>query len=134
MIFGLFHIVWATGWYVGLEPELARQAFEQTWFRAYDLAVAAICLFAIVLALALVRPWGRRLPRRAVGVVAWTGTSLLMLRSVTSVTQVLYSVVNGSFVLRPMHVWELWFYVGAILFGLASWRFWTARPEWSVAA
>lgn len=133
LIFGFLHIVWAAGWYIGLEAEQARKAFEQPWFLAYDVAVAGVCLFAVAIALALVRPWGRRLPRRVVGALAWAGTGLLMLRAGGSLIQVLYQAVTGSFDARPMHLWELWFYVGAILFGLSTWRFSTARPKSSAA-
>jgi hypothetical protein len=71
LIFSLLHVVWAAGWYVGLQAEEARKAFDQPWFLAYDLIVAGICAFGVVVALALVQPWGRRLPRRLVGLLAW---------------------------------------------------------------
>jgi hypothetical protein len=66
LIFAVLHIVWAAGWHVGLRAEQARKAFDQPWFVAYDLVVAAIGMLAVPVALALVRPWGRRLPRRLV--------------------------------------------------------------------
>ncbi len=129
LTFACLHIVWAAGSFIGLEAEFARKAFAQHWFLAYDLAVAGTCLFGVAIALALVRPWGRRLPRWAVGGLAWAGTGLLTLRAASSLAQVLYLVVQGSFVVRPMHFWEIWFYVGAILFGSSTWRFWTARSK-----
>ena len=134
LIFAVLHIVWAADWYVGLRAEDARKAFDRPWFLAYDLVVAGIRVLAVPVALALVRPWGRRLPRWLVGSLAWGGTGLLVLRGGGSVVQVLYMVAKGTFVARPMDLWEVWFYVGAVLFGLSTWRFWTAQPRSSVAA
>ena len=111
LIFAVFHLIWAAGWYVGLNPETARIAFAKTAFFVYDLVVAGVCLFAVPVALSLVMPWGRRLPRRLVGLFAWGGTGLLLLRS-------------GQFPMEIRSLWELWFYLGAILFSLSTWRFW----------
>ena len=134
LIFAVLHIMWAAGWYVGLQPEEARRAFARPWFLAYDLVVAGMCLLAAPVALTLVRPWGRRLPRWLVGLLAWGGSGLLILRAGGSAIQVLYKVATRTFVVRPMDLWEVWFYVGALLFGLSTWRFWTAQPRSSVAA
>jgi hypothetical protein len=54
LIFAAFHIVWATGWYIGLEEEPASTAFAKRWFLVYDLVVAGMCAFAV--------PWRWRLP------------------------------------------------------------------------
>jgi len=67
----VFHIIWAAGWYVGLDAEQAQKAFAKPWFMAYDLVVAGMCAFAVPVTLGLVQPWGRRLPRRLLGVFAW---------------------------------------------------------------
>jgi hypothetical protein len=127
LIFAVFHIVWATGWYVGLNPETARVAFAKTAFFVYDLVVAGICVFAVPVALALAMPWGRRLPRRLVGLFAWGGTCLLLLRSVSSVVQAVYLIFTRQFPIETRGLWELWFYLGATLFSLATWRFWRHR-------
>ena len=124
-IFAAFHLIWATGWYVGLEQEPARTAFAKRWFLVYDLVVAGVCMFAVPVALALVMPWGRRLPRRLVGFFAWTGTTLLLLRS-GSLIQAGYEIATGQFTLRAMGIWEPWFYLGAALFTISTLRFWRA--------
>lgn len=124
-IFAIFHVIWAAGWYVGLDPEWARAAFAHKPFLIYDLVIAGIGVFAVPVALSLVRPWGRRLPRRLVGLCAWGGTGLLTLGAVVSIVKTLYSVATGQFVVRPHSLLgNLWFYFGAVLFGLATWRFW----------
>ena len=127
LIFAVFHVIWATGWYVGLNPETARIAFAKTPFFVYDLVVAGICAFAVPVALALVMPWGRRFPRRLVGLFAWTGTGLLVLRSVASVIQAAYLIATRQFPAEIRGLWELWFYLGAILFSLATWGFWRSE-------
>lgn len=126
LVFAVLHVVWATGWYVGLDPELSRKAFEQRWFLIYDLVVAAVCALAVFVALALVRPWGARLPRVVVGGLAWCGTALLALRGGAGAAQTLYLAATGRNVLEIDRIWEVWFCVGAALFGVSTWRFWRA--------
>ena len=128
-VFAIFHTIWAMGWYVGLNPESASIAFAKTSFLIYDIVVAVICAFAVLVALALVMPWGRRLPRWLVGFFAWTGTGLLAVRSVASVVHGVYFIVTGQFPLEIRGVWELWFYLGAILFAVSTWRFWRASSR-----
>lgn len=123
LIFAALHVVWAAGWYVGLPEEEARKAFQQTWFLVFDLVVAGMCALAILVALALVQPWGRRLPRWLLSLLAWGGTGLLVLRGGGGVIQTVYLVVTGRYVADPMHLYEVWFCLGAILFGLSAWRF-----------
>ncbi len=129
LIFAVFHTIWATGWYVGLDQEQARIAFAKTPFLVYDLVVAGICAFAVPVALALAMPWGRRLPRGLLGLFAWGGTGLLVLRSVASVVQTLYLIGSGQFVVEFRGLWELWFYLGATLFSIATWRFWRHQTQ-----
>jgi Protein of unknown function (DUF3995) len=122
--FSVLHFLWAAGWYVGLNEESARKAFQQRWFLVYDLVAAVLCALAVVVALALVRPWGRRLPRRLVGMLAWSGTAILALRGGAGLAQSLYIAVTEKNVFALFELWEIWFCVGAVLFGLSTWRFW----------
>jgi hypothetical protein len=130
LIFAALHFVWALGWYVGLDPEAARAAFAVRWKLIYDLVAGAICAIAVPVALALGMPWGRRVPRRVLGVLAWTGTGLLVLRSVAGLIQTGYLLAAGRYVFRPMDLWELWFYLGAVLFSLATWRSGRVNRNW----
>jgi hypothetical protein len=57
-IFGVFHIIWALGWYVGLNAEETRKAFQVTWKLTFDIVVAGICVLGVFLALAFIQPWG----------------------------------------------------------------------------
>ena len=128
LIFSLLHVVWAAGWYIGLPEEQARRAFQRTWFLAYDLVIAGMCGLAVPVALALVQPWGQRLPRRLLSVLAWCGTGLLVLRGGGALAQTVYLVAAGKYIPEPMHLYTVRFCLGAVLFGLSLWRFRRASP------
>ena len=74
------------------------------------------------MALATVTSWGHRVPRRLVFSLALIGTGLLVLRSVASLIQTGYFAVTGQFRLAALWPFEAWFYLGAILFSLSTWR------------
>jgi hypothetical protein len=122
LVFGVFHIIWAAGWYPLLDAEEARAMFAVRWKWTYDVVVAAMCLVAVPVALAPVMSWGTRLPHRLVYTVAWIGTALVVIRSVLSLGQAAYLIAIGRFRFADMGIWEPWFYLGAILFGLSTWR------------
>jgi len=121
-VFAVFHIIWAAGWYPLLDAEQARAAFAVPWKWAYDVVVAAMCVIAVPVALAPAMSWGQRAPRRLIRTLAWIGTVLLVLRAVASLIEVGYLVIVGRFSLADMGIWEPWFYLGAILFGVSTWR------------
>ncbi len=121
-VFAIFHIVWAAGWYPLLDAEQARIMFATPWKWAYDVVVAAMCVIAVPVALAPVMSWGEHAPRRPIYTLAWIGTALLLLRAVASLIQVGYLITVGRFRLAAMGMWEPWFYLGAILFCLSTWR------------
>ena len=69
-----------------------------------------------------VMSWGQHAPRRLINSLAWIGTALLLLRAVASLIQAGYLVVVGRFHLAARGIWEPWFYLGAILFTMSTWR------------
>jgi hypothetical protein len=81
-----------------------------------------MCVIAVPVALAPVMSWGQRAPRRLIYMLAWTGSALLILRSVASLVQLGYFIATGRFRFAMLGVWEPWFYLGAILFALSTWR------------
>jgi len=89
-----------------------------------------MCVVAVPVALAPVTSWGQHVPRRLVYTLALIGPSLLVLRSVASLIQGGYFVVTGQFRLADLWPWETWFYLGAILFSLSTWR---SRPVRNVS-
>lgn len=121
-VFAIFHIVWAAGWYPLLDAEQARIAFATPWKWAYDVVVAALCIIAVPVALTPVMSWGRYVPRRLTYTLAWIGSALLVLRSVASLVHSAYLIATGRFTLADMGIWEPWFYLGAVLFSLSTWR------------
>jgi len=126
LIFAFLHVVWAAGWYLALPKAEAQWAFSRRWFWIYDIVVAGACVLAVLVSLALVQQWGRRIPRRLVSLLAWSGTGLLVLRSAGAIAQTAYLVVTGRYVAQPMHLYEPWFLLGAVLFAVTVWRF--GRP------
>jgi hypothetical protein len=85
-----------------------------------------------LLALALVRPWGERLPRRLMGVLGWGAAVLLTLYGGVLVGA---EALVASGLLKPaepvawkpllwhLYVWDMSFLIWGLLFGLAAWRF-----------
>lgn len=124
LIFAAFHVMWACGWYVGLDPEQARVAFQRPAFLAYDVVVAGMCALAVPIALAPVRQWGRRLSPRLLLTCAWIGTALLVLRAGAGVVQAIYLIMTGRFAIEALGIWEPWFWLGAMLFGVSTWQNW----------
>lgn len=126
LIFAALHVAWAMGWYTGLDAESARKAFERGWFLAYDLIAAGLCLLAVAVALALFQPWGRRLPRSLISVLAWGCAGILVLRAGAGVIHLAFLAAAGNNVSSVLSFWDLWFCLGAGLFAASVWRFWRA--------
>ena len=127
---------WALGGTAGLDTvggaieELART--RDPAGVALGLGAGVLKVAGGLLALALVRPWGRAIPGRLLGGVAWTASVVL-----TGYGGLL--VVGGGLVLGGLispsgpvdrtalrwHVflWDLWFLVWGVLLGVAAWRY-----------
>jgi len=89
---------------------------------------AGLKLGAGLLALALVQPWGRRLPQRPLRLIAWCGAALLVvygLLQVTSVALIALGVVTpadpppNAVLAWRLLLWEPWFALCGLLLGLA---------------
>jgi hypothetical protein len=102
----------------------------------YDLVVAAMCIVAVPVALALApKHWlQRRLPHKLLAFLAWTGTGLLILRAGASALQIAYLIVAGRFRISALGIWEPWFYLGAVLFGASMLRYRRRRRESSLVS
>ena len=90
---------------------------------AWDLVVAGFGALAVFVELALVRPWGRKVPRQFIVFCAWAGTGLLLVGTAFSVARTIYLVAKDRFTFSDMGIVEPWFYLGTILFGISTWQF-----------
>jgi hypothetical protein len=108
--------------------------------RAFALgAVAGILKVAVgLLALALVRPWGRAVPRRLLLGAAWTASMVLTVYGgllVAVGALVLTGVISPAgpvdrTALRwHVLVWDLWFLVWGLLLGVAARQFMGEPPD-----
>jgi hypothetical protein len=85
-----------------------------------------------LLALALVRPWGRAIPRRLLLVAAWAASAVL---TVYGGLLVVVGALVLTDVIRPagpvdrtalrwhVMVWDLWFLVWGLVLGVAAWHY-----------
>ena len=127
---------WAAGGTIGLDTvggaieELARA--RDPAGVALGIGAGVLKVAGGVLALALVRPWGRRVPRRLLGGVAWAASAVLMLYGgllVAVGALVLAGVIRSAgpvdrTALRwHVLVWDLWFLVWGLLLGVAAWHY-----------
>jgi hypothetical protein len=91
--------------------------------------VAVLKILAGLLALALARPWGRRLPQRPLRVLAWLGGAGMTLYGVAWIVQgalVSLGVVGSAASVEPAFWWYLFLWapvwlLGGLLFVLTAW-------------
>lgn len=127
-IFAVLHALWAAGWYLGLPAAQAQKAFQRTWFLIYDIVIAGLCGLGVVVAVALARRAAVGLTGRLIGVLAWVGTALLVLRGGGAIVQTLYLLAARRYAFEPMHLYTVWFCLGAVLFAVSTLRFWRQSP------
>jgi len=145
--FGLISLYWGCGGTLGLNTiggsieRLAREhntgIFVAVWVTGLAKLVGA------TLALALVRPWGQRLPRRPVVILSWVATAVITLYGVVTVAG---DALAAAHVIHPKNpiawtplLWHLWvwdmsFLIWGLLFGAAAWYFTRVAPTRRPAA
>ena len=134
-LYAVVSFYWALGGTAGLNTlggsleRLARNGVPTVLWLAGAAGVLKVA--GAALALALVRPWGRVVPRRLLLAAAWTGSVVLVLYGglyVVGGALVLSGVIDVS---GPVDrtalwwhvlVWDLWFLVWGVLLGLAAWH------------
>jgi hypothetical protein len=140
-LYAVVSFYWALGGTAGIDTlggsleELARDGDPVVLWLAG--AAGLLKVAGAVLALALVRPWGRLLPRRLLLVAAWAGSVVLVLYGglyVVGGALVLAGAVDVSGSLDRtalwwhVLVWDLWFLVWGMLLGLAAWLYGRSPP------
>jgi hypothetical protein len=135
LAFAAVHLYWALGGTVGLPRGMS--VYMNPALFVIDVLAVPLCVVGALLALSLVRPWGRLFPRRLLLAGAWAVCALLVVHSVpTLVGDGLVAVGLRNGALSSLERWSLfvyepWFFVGGVLYGAAAWgygrRLW--RPE-----
>jgi hypothetical protein len=124
-LFGAPHVWWALGnsfAFPGGEASY-RIFMSATWRIVFDWVVVLLSATGFGVALALVRPWGRTLPRWPLNAAAWTASAVLLVRGVAGLAvDGLTDLEDPS---RP--IWTVGFVVGGLLFGSLAWRAHQAR-------
>ncbi|UZN03692.1 DUF3995 domain-containing protein [Cellulomonas sp. S1-8] len=133
--FAAVSLAWALGSTVGLDTlggSIERMARDRDPTLLAANAVALVLkVLGGVLALALVQPWGRRLPRRPLLALGWLGATVLVLYGVLQVASVALVAVGVIVPSEPISdqalawrllLWEPWFLVWGLLLGGATLR------------
>ncbi|MFL6129415.1 MAG: DUF3995 domain-containing protein [Mycobacteriales bacterium] len=122
--FGLVHGYWAVGG--GLALPAGFSVRDSAAFLVVDLVAIPLCAVGALLALALLRPAGRRLPRRPLLALAWATTALLVghaLPAMVVLAGLALGVVAGELTERDrltLFLYEPYWLLGGVLFGLAT--------------
>lgn len=137
LLFAALSFYWAAGGTLAVEtnaPAITRPvlAREPGWI-ALLWATGALKAVAGLLALALVRPWGMVLPRRLLLAGGWAAFAIMALyEGAASLLQ--HALMVAGLIATPaglgatsarwhLLLWDPWWLLGGILFGLATWRY-----------
>ncbi|MFI9156508.1 DUF3995 domain-containing protein [Kitasatospora aureofaciens] len=123
--FSLVHLYWLLGGRTGLPDGLS--VTGNTPLLVIDVLAVPGCAVAAVLALAVVRPWGGRLPGRLLGFALRGIAAVLLVHSVSSVPDWL-ALATGARTTADFDamgrfatlLYEPFFMTGGLLFGLAA--------------
>ena len=121
LLFGLLHVLWATGMYVGLPAEQAKEAFKRNWFYVYNLVATSLFFLAVALAVALYI--GKTTRKKFVIVCAWFCSVILLLRGTAAVLSYLYFMLDSAPNRTWITFWDIWFITGGLLFLTSTRRF-----------
>jgi hypothetical protein len=126
LLFAAPHTWWALGFPAGFPGGLASYHFfmSSTWRYVFDLVVILLSVTAVFVAMALIRPWGNRVPRWILRTSAWIACGMLSLRGVAGM------VVDG----RRDPVWWPTFLAGGILFAVVAWTARSAKRTFTSGA
>lgn len=125
--FATLHFYWALGGSWGLSASAGPLAEKRPgWFVAVGLwGVGMLCLVGGVLGWLLARPSPRGLAGRAVKALGWCACAVLLARGIA--VEVLLLTDTAEIDVSPeqrlwtLVLWNPWFLVGGLVFGLAAW-------------
>ena len=124
LVFAAVHLYWALGGTVGMPPGMS-VGMNLALF-VIDVVAIPLCVVGALLALSLVRPWGRLLPRRLLLACGWGACALLILHSVPTLVGdglVIAGLRAGDLSVPErwsLFVYEPWFFAGGVLYGAAA--------------
>jgi hypothetical protein len=133
-LFAALSLYWAAGGTAAIETvggEVERLGRERDpEFVATLWGLTALRVVAGVAALALVRPWGRRLPQRALVLLLGVGGALVALYETAELVQHLLMAagvidrdgLDDTALYGHLLLWDPWWIAGGCLFALAAWR------------
>ncbi len=113
VLFAAPHTWWALGIPAGFPGGEASHhvLMSSTWRYIFDVIVILLCVFAVIVALTLLRPPDRVRQRWIPHAAAWIACGMLSLRGLAGM------VVDGA----SDPVWWPTFLLGGVLFGLVAW-------------
>ncbi|MGW4523617.1 DUF3995 domain-containing protein [Amycolatopsis sp. NPDC004378] len=138
MIFAGVHFFWALGGAVGLDISAGTQlaAERPGWFVAGGLwGVGGLCLVGALIALGLCRRGVRGRRWRLLKLLGWAVAVLLLVRGIgielliLSGAQEIGGAVSSAQKFWTLALWNPWFILGGLLFGLAARSFGKALPD-----
>ncbi len=143
LLFILFHVYWYSGGQIGIgdAPKSIPGPPSSVIGWIFDVVTKAMFFAGLVVPLALVRPWGRDVPRWILRTLTWLGSGVLTVRggagdidSLLRITGVLPNGLTGlsyeqvlgeahpsAYTLLSGAAIDTYFLMGGILFGLAAW-------------
>ncbi|TDD61838.1 DUF3995 domain-containing protein [Actinomadura darangshiensis] len=128
VLFALVHVYWVLGGRAGLPAGL--DLHDNVPLLVIDVIAIPVSFAAAVLALAVVQPWGGRLPRKWLKLGVWGTAGLLLVHALPSVPDWV-ALAAGSKTVSDFStderfvtlLYEPWFITGGILFCLAGLAF-----------
>ena len=123
-----------------VSPEIVQLARAHVpWVIAALWLSAILKIFSGFVALALIKPWGRRVPRWILLLLAWGAGTLLFVHGGLFFVVGILAMSGTIHVSTPetlLHwytfLWGPWWLVGGILFLGAAWIYFRRSPEWRV--
>lgn len=128
LVYVPIHVYWALTGSLGPFGELPANLDPSQWQQA-NWGASIVIIGAAVFSLALVRPWGRRLPRRILLGMAWLGAAFAVLHWVAFSTGTVLNmtgVTDGAVVTFDrwnLFVFEPWFLGMGILLAVAAMQY-----------
>jgi uncharacterized membrane protein len=121
VLFGILHLIWATGYYLWLSNKQAEQAFEKTWFYVYNLIAALLFLLAGGLGILLSN--NKTKWKKLVIICGWCCAVILIIRGMSAVLLWLYFNISRNLNYTALSFWDIWFLIGGLLFLLSVRKF-----------